>query len=226
VIFQMSSVTGAVKVNVLHVMAVYWCISLSSSNRWPGGVVWEMLGVDGERHSGAAAGLGAKAGTEACVMGDPKLTVVAGVEGDSAAEAEAAWSSARTSGCSKSHGTPCFRQLPHRGWTSSHCCRPKKGLSSVKAIKTGFSNRSTHLDFARLAPPAAGPGFLVGSTRWHNSCRLRCLCRVSAAALLLWLLSRATLPEGITGTVRPSLPALAARRFPCSLRRKTGLNGV
>lgn len=25
-----------------------------------------------------------------------------------------------TSGFSKSHGTPCLEQLPHRGWTSSH----------------------------------------------------------------------------------------------------------
>jgi len=48
------------------------------------------------------------------------LTVVAGVEGESAAAA-AARSSARTSGCSKSQATPCLTQLPHRGWTSSHC---------------------------------------------------------------------------------------------------------
>ena len=59
-------------------------------------------------------------------MGDAKLMLVAGVDGDSGAAA-AVCSSARTSGFSKSHATPCLRQLPHRGWTSSHCRKQKQG---------------------------------------------------------------------------------------------------
>lgn len=37
-----------------------------------------------------------------------------------AAEDAALRSSRTTTGFSKSHGTPCFTQLPHFGWISSH----------------------------------------------------------------------------------------------------------
>jgi len=53
-------------------------------------------------------------------MGDAKLTAAEGVVGDDAA-VEAACISAMISGCSKSQATPCLTQLPHLGWTSSHC---------------------------------------------------------------------------------------------------------
>ena len=140
--------------------------------------------------------VGAKATAETkprpVATGDRASAELAGVDGEAAA-----LSSARISGCSKSHATPCLTQLPHLGWTSSHW--GDGGHVSVSDVsrcaaawdaegKTrsggegGVEKRQNHwrrereayLDLACLAAPAAGPRFLVGATRRHGPGSGRC----------------------------------------------------
>jgi hypothetical protein len=89
----------------------------------------------------------------------------AGVEiGLGAAGVDTVARSSATSGDSKSHTTPCFRQFPHRGWTSSHW-----GQFSMGEACRWEPRKASYLDLADLAPPTPSARLLVGPSWRHGS---------------------------------------------------------
>jgi len=104
------------------VTLVYWCINLSSISLLTGAEVFDRVGVGGCWCSRGIGGGGIPGDVRCLCALEACAGTGCGVGGMGlgAAGVEAEASSSATSADSKSHTTPCFMQLPHLGWTSSH----------------------------------------------------------------------------------------------------------